>query len=54
MVAKQDLADVYHDESNVVLLSQRSGLPRANLGEQSVHQLRRWAHLGLENNLFKF
>ena len=53
MPEEQELADVYHDKSDVVLLSHRSGLPCANLGDQSVCQFRRWAHLGAENNLFE-
>ena len=32
----QELADVYHDQCDVVLLSHRGGLPSADLGEQSV------------------
>ena len=49
----QELADVCDDESDIVLLRHRGRLPSADLGEQSVHQLKGLAHLGGENNLFK-
>ena len=33
---EQELADLYHDKSDVVQLRHRGGLPSADLGEQSL------------------
>ena len=47
------LQHIDDDQSNVVVLSFRSGLPLTNLRQQLIQQLRGWARLIRTNDLFK-
>jgi len=53
VLKEQVLDNIYHDQSDVVLLRVRGRLPSANFAEQFVCKLRRCAHLAAKNNLFE-